>query len=88
MIRGDSVSMIQGKAVKVYPAFVTQLRISNEETLELITAPSSVVLGSNRMADQVRVVNCKDVERILCVVEKMKFSALSTEDEDHHGLTQ
>lgn len=82
MIEGGSASMMQGRGTKVYPASLTPARISNEEMLELITAPSSVVLGSKTIAPQVRVVKCKEVERIFCIEEKRKLAAVRTEDED------
>lgn len=65
---GASLSMIHGNGKKVYIAFVTHVRISSDEMLELMTAPSSVVLLSNVIAHHVMVVNSKYVDKIFWVV--------------------
>jgi len=71
----------------VYPAFVVHVRISSDEMLELMTAPSSVVFMSNIIIHHVLVVNSRYVDKIFCVVENKKLVAVSTEDHEPPGLT-
>ena len=68
VMSGASLSMIHGNGKNVYAAFVTHVRISSDEMLELMTAPSSVVFISNVIAHHVLVVNCKYVDKIFCLV--------------------
>ena len=87
-MRGASLSIIHGNGENAYPAFVVHVRISNDEMLELMTAPSSVVFMSNTIIHHVMVVNSRYVDRMFCVVENKKFAAVRTEDHEPPGLTQ
>lgn len=87
IINGGSWSMIQGNGTKVYHAFVTPESISSEETLELITAPSSVVFMSNPMGHHAFVVNSKNSERMFCVVWNKKLAATRVLEPAPPGLT-
>lgn len=85
---GVSLSTIQGKGINVYVALVIHERVSNEEILELITAPSSVVFLLNTILSPARVVNSSIVLKIFCVVLNQNVAACNVAVLDHEGLTQ
>lgn len=86
-IVGVSLSMIHGKGISVYVALVIPERVSKDDILELITAPSSVVFLSKIIIFPARVVNSIIVLRIFCVVLNQKVAACKTAFPDHAGLT-
>lgn len=87
LISGASLSTTQGKGMKVYVALVIPLRVSKEETLEFMTAPSAVVFLSKTIAFPARVVNSISVLRIFCVVLNPKVAACKVAFPDHPGFT-
>lgn len=86
-IIGASLSIIQGKGISVYVALVIPVRISKDDMLELITAPSSVVFLSKTIVFPARVVNSIIVLSIFCVVVNQKVAACIAVLPDQAGLT-
>lgn len=77
--------MMHGNGTNVYVPSVIPVRISNEEMLELMTAPSSVVFLSNMIVPQVSVVRRRFVDVRFCSVLNQNVSASTVAVELVHG---